>query len=160
MYKCEQEQQDLVKKNHRRKQNTMADTTEQSDSFCGRQHSGSVVVAAFREIEKMLDGEGCRVWIHVEADHTWLTIRHEAMVGGEEECATTLKYQVDLSGHAMTSSLRQMVDVGAQKERLVSNEHEIAGVASGKSITDMTSQDVVDDFVTTLEAYKIAKRES
>lgn len=160
MYKCEQERQDLVKKDHRRKQNAMMDMTEQADSFCGKQHSGSVVISAFREIEKMLDAEGRRVWIHVEADRTWLTIGHGARVGDKEECATTLKYQVDLSDQAMSSSLWQIVDAGSRKEHLLGNEHEIAGGDNGKSVTDIASQDIVDDFTATLDAYTCEKTRS
>jgi hypothetical protein len=127
----------------------MVAVKERSDSFCEKRHSRDVVIPALREIEKLFEAAGSGVWIHVEANRAWLTIGHGAMMSGRMECAERLKYQVEVSGRSMISSLCQMTGVGAQKN----GEHEIAGDAGGKNVADVTSKDIIDDFTAEFEAY-------
>ena len=153
MRKRQQEPRDLIKKDRQRDDDTMVAVKERSDSFCERRHSKDVVIPALREIEKSSEAGGSGVWIHVEANRAWLTIGRGTRVSGRIECTERLKYQVEVSGQAMISSLCRMIGSGPQKEHRINDEHEIAGDASGKNIADVTSKDIVDDFMAAFEAY-------
>jgi hypothetical protein len=48
-----------------------------------------------------------------------------------------------------------MTGVGPQKD----DEHEIAGDASGKNVADVTSKDIIDDFMAEFEAYTNRKND-
>ena len=160
MYKWKQEPQDRIEEDRRHNDDTMVATKEKSDLSCRRKYSGDVVISAFREIEKSLAAELGRVWIHVQANRAWLTIGYGARVSGKKVCTNRLKYQVEVSDQTMKSSLCQMMGVGPQKEHSVGDEHEIAGDANGKNIDDITSKDIIDDFMSTFDGYTNKKTES
>ncbi|MHC4353640.1 MAG: hypothetical protein ACYTE3_12655 [Planctomycetota bacterium] len=160
MCKRKQELQDLIKKDRQHNDNTMVAMKEQLDSCCGRQYSGDVVITAFREIEKVFQADGRRVWIHVKAGRTWLTVGYGAKVSGKKEYEKQLKYQVEVSGKTMKSRLCQMRSAELQKEYPIGDEHEIAGDAGGKAIADITSKDIIDDFIAAFEGYANKKPKS
>lgn len=159
MYKWKQGPQDRIEEDRRHNQDTMVAMNEQSDTSRGRQCLGDVVISAFREIEKSLEAEESRVWIHVEANRTWLTVGYGAKVSGKKEYGKRLKYQVEVSGQTMKSTLYQLMGVGPQKEYPIGDGNEIAGDARGKDIADITSKDILDDFMATFEGYTNKKTE-
>ncbi len=160
MCKWQQEPQDHSAKDRRHDEDAIVAVKRRSDSFCAKQYSGDVVIPAFREIEKQFEAEGTRVWIHVEANRTWLAIGCRAAFGDKEECTKRLKYQVEVSGQTMKSRLYQIMSVGLQKECPIGDAHEIAGNASGKNIADITSKDIIGDFTAAFEGYADKKMKS
>lgn len=160
MYKWKQERQDRIEEDRRHNGNARVAMKEHSDTSPERRCFGDVVVSAFREIEESLDGKEGRVWIHVEANRTWLTIGCAAEAGDEKEGGKRLKYQVEVTGQTMKSRLYQLMSAEPQKECSIGDEREIAGGTRGKDIADITSKDIIDDFMATLAGHANQKKKS
>jgi len=152
MCKWKQELQDLIKKDRQHKENIGVDIKEQLNSFCGEQYFEGVVIPAFREIEKVFKDNGGHVWIHWEANHAWLTMGNGARVSGKKEYTKEVKYEIIISGRIMKSRLYQLMSFGPQKEYPM-DEHELTDGAKPKSIDDITSNDIIDDFMAGYEKY-------
>ena len=60
----------------------------------------------------------------------------------------------------MKSRLCQIISVEQQKEYPIGDEHEIAGDTEGKKIADITSQDIIEDFIAAFEGYSDKKEKS
>jgi len=148
MSKWKQELQNLIAKDHQRheeREASMEELKEQLKTFSGREYFESVIVPAFNKIKEVFEAEGLRVWMQWETNRAWLTIGR----GQDKE----VKYEVKVAGKTMTSRLYLMMNFGPQPEYPIGDVCEITGDKSGKDITNITTDDIADDFMTAYEAY-------
>jgi hypothetical protein len=152
MCKWKQELQDLIKKDRQHKENTGAAIREQFRSSCGEQYFEDVVMPAFQEIKTVFEENSSHVWIECEVNHACLIIGFADMASGKEEYTKEMKYEITISGRMMKSRLYQLISFGPQKEYPI-DEHELTDGAKGKSIDEITSNDIIDDFMAAYEKY-------
>jgi hypothetical protein len=152
MCKWKQELQDLIKKDGQHKENTGVAIKEQLNSFGGKQYFEDVVIPAFREIEKEFKDNGHNVWIHWEGNHAWFTIGYGAKLSDRKEYTKEVKYEITILGGRMKSRLYQLMGFGPQEEYPI-DEHQLTDGAKGKSVDDITSEDIRDDFIVAYKAY-------
>lgn len=151
MYKWKQELQDLIKKDRHQKDNIVVNIKEQLNSFSGQQYFEDIVMPVFQEIKTVLEENGSHVCIESEANYAWLTIGY--MESSKKEDTKELKYEITISGQMMESRLYLLMSFGPQKEWPMGDENELAGYPNGKSISDITSEDIREDFIAMYGAY-------
>jgi len=156
MCEWEQKLQNLIDKAHQYHEEgeaRVAEFKEQLESFCGKQYSQDVIVPAFNKIKERFEVKGSYVWIQWEANRTWLTIGYGQEVDGKQKYTKEVRYQVEISVNTMKSRLYLPLSFGPIKEYPISDEREIAGNSIGKNISDVTIDDIVNDFIATYEMY-------
>ncbi len=153
MYKWKQELQDLIKKDRQQKDNIVENIKEQLNSFSGKQYFEDIVMPVFQEIKTVLEENGSHVCIESEANYAWLTIGYADMESSKKEDTKELKYEITISGQMMESRLYLLMSFGPQKEWPIGDENELAGYPNGKSISDITSEDIREDFIAMYGAY-------
>lgn len=153
MCKWKQELQNLIKKDCQQKDNILVSVKEQLNSFCGKQYFENIVMPAFQEIKTVLEENGSHVCINSEANYAWLTIGYADMESGKKEDIKELKYEITISGRLMESRLYLLMSFGPQKEWPMGDENGLAGYPNGKSISEITSEDIREDFMAMYGAY-------
>ena len=149
MCEWKQELKDLIKKNRQQKQEWSIAIKEALGSASGVQHV-DVVEPAFREIKKVFEEEGN----HVRIDGRSLIIGWGAKIENKQEYTEEVKYEIKLSDPPMKSQLYiKSFVAGIRQFFPISDEHEIAGKAEGKDIADVTSKDIIDDFIVVYGEY-------
>jgi hypothetical protein len=152
MCEWKQELQALIKKDRQHKESTGAAIREQSKSFYGEQYFEDVVRPAFQEIKTVFEENSSHVWIECEANHACLIIGCADTASGKEEYTKEMKYEVTISVRIMKSRLYQLMSFGPQKEYPI-DQHELTDGAKVKSIDDITSNDIIDDFMVAYKKY-------